>query len=234
MANGNNQNQPIGFRPFSFIDGSLWTGQTRDYPIASGYSTSLFFGDPVTLLANGTIGIATPGSAVIGVFQGVIYTAADGTPIYNDQWAANTVTLGAANAAAKVADSPNIIFDIQVSTAVGGLVDPVALRQNGQVFNNANFGIAVTSFNATAAPNPVTYAANPGAGNTNTGISGYYLDLNSVGNGATLNCKIMGLTPKPGNAYSNGGTASGTLNFNNALVIFNNHILKGGTGTAGV
>lgn len=235
MSYGNNTNAPNGLVPYSYLDGSLWTGQTEEYPIASGYATSLFQGDPVTLLADGTIGIGVAGAAIIGVFQGVTYVNSSGEPIFINFWTGGTVTQGAQNALAKVVADPNVLFDIQVSTATGtpGPVNPVALAQTN-FNNNANFSVTANQFNATVAPNAVTYADNPGAGNTRTGISGYYLDYGSLNTTATLNLKLIRLTPKVGNVLSSGGTASGTINFNNALVLINNHILKGGTGTAGV
>lgn len=238
MSYGNNQNAPIGFKPYCYQNGTLWNGGEREYPIASGYATSLFEGDPVTVLADGTIGICAPGSAMLGVFQGVTYIDTTGQPIFTNFWIGGTATQSAFNATAKVIDDPNVWFDIQISTINNqpGPANPVAINQANQVNKNANFAIATAanSFNPTVAPIAVSYAANPQTGNTSTGISGYFLDYNSIGNGATLNCKIMGLTPVPGNNPSAGGTASGTLNFNNVLVQINNHILKGGTGTAGV
>lgn len=237
MSYGNNQNSPVGFKPVLYQNGALWTGQEGEYHVASGYNTSLFEGDPVTSLANGTIGIGVAGAAIIGVFQGVTYIDTTGQPIYQNFWLANTATQSAVDAIAKVVDDPNVLFDIQISTINNqpGPANPVALAQTN-ITQNANFAVATAanSFNPTVAPNPVSYAANPQGGNTSTGISAYFLDYNTLGNGATLNCKILRLTPTAGNIPSAGGTASGTLNFNNALVLINNHILKGGTGTAGV
>jgi hypothetical protein len=235
MSYGNNQNSPNGFKPYSYENGALWNGAQGEYLITSGYATSLFEGDPVTLLADGTIGIGVAGAGIIGVFQGVTYINAQGEPVFTNWWPAATATQGAVAAVAKVVDDPSVLFDIQVSTDTGtpGPVNPVALAQ-ADIGQNANFSETVNSFNPTVAPNVVTYAANPATGNTRTGISGYYLDYGSLGAGATLSLKILRLTPIPGNVSSAGGTASGTLNFNNALVLINNHVFKGGTGTAGV
>lgn len=238
MSYGNNQNGPVGFKPYCYQNGTLWTGGETEYPILSGYATSIFEGDPVTLLADGTIGIAVAGSAVIGIFQGVTYINSVGEPIFTNWWTGATTTQGSQNAMAKVVDDPNVLFDIQVSTDTGapGPVNPVAVAQT-DINRNANFAIAhatPNTFNPTVAPNAVSYAANPASGNTSTGISGTFLNLGSIADTATLNCKIVRLTPVPGNVVSAGGTASGTLNFNNVLVRLNNHILTGGTGTAGV
>ncbi|HEY3526677.1 MAG TPA: hypothetical protein VGK47_10800 [Nitrososphaeraceae archaeon] len=233
MSYGNNTNAPNGFVPYSYMDGSLWTGQLEEYPIASGYGTCLFEGDPVTLLADGTIGIGVAGSGIIGIFQGVTYTSSTGEPIFTNFWTASTATQGSQNALAKVVADPNVLFDVQVASSSGGTVNPVAIAQT-DINNNANFAVAATSYNPTSAPNAVTYAANPGSGNTTTGISGYYLAHNTLNTTATLSLKLIRLTPKVGNVFSSGGTASGTINFNNVLVLINNHTLKGGTGTAGV
>ena len=64
-----------------------------------------------------------------------------------------------------------------------------------------------------------------GTGNTATGLSGASIDNASEDTTATLNLKILDLTPKPGNVVGS---------FANWLVAWNNHEFKGGTGTAGV
>jgi hypothetical protein len=87
---------------------------------------------------------------------------------------------------------------------------------------NANFALTVNSFDPIAG---VTPAANPAAGNTISGQSGYYLDYSTLAVTATLSLKLIRFTPVPGNI-------AGVV-FNNALVKINNDIYNGGTGTAG-
>lgn len=221
---GTGQNSPKGLHPSVYADGSIWNGQTSEYLILSGYATSLFTGDPVTLLANGTIGIGVAGSAIVGVFAGCKYLNAQGIATFSPYWPASTITQGAVNAIALIVDDPNVLFDIQVSTSAGspGPVAAVSLIQSN-MFENANFSVLVNSFNAVSGITPLP---NPAAGNTATGQSGYYLDYGSLANTATLNLKLIRFTPQPGNVAG--------VNFNNAIVKINNHIYNGGTGTAGV
>lgn len=219
---GNGQNSPKGLVPAIYNDGSIWNGQLTEYLIPSGYATSIFTGDPVSFVNSGTIGIGTIGGAIVGSFQGVKYIDSTGKPQFSAYWPANTVTQGALPATALVCDDPNVLFDIQVASAAGGTVAAPTLVQ-ANMFRNANFGVAVTSYNPISG---VTPAANPGAGSTATGLSGYYLASNTIADTATLNLKLMRFTQKPGNI-------AGVV-FNNALVKINNHYYNGGTGTAGV
>lgn len=203
-------NAPQGLQPRRYLNGATWTQQTNDYPILSGYGTSLFVGDPVTLLNNGTIGIGTAGNAIVGVFMGCRYQDINGNYVFSPYWPASTVTwnpggTGNVNAAGVVADDPNILFDIQCSgtAAITGDVNTIKI---GELNYNYNFHSA--------------------AGSTISGQSGYYLDLASQATTATLNLKLIKLTPAVNNSFG--------LTFNNGLVLINNHIYKGGTGTVGV
>ena len=198
MAYGTNA--PAGLVPVKKLDGSAWTGQLSDYPIASGYGTSIFTGDPVTVLADGTLGIGAAGAAIVGVFRGVQYTAADGSIVNMPNWVAGTVTRGAQVATARVIDDPNVIFTIQETNGSGAAGTPLAATDVGL---NANFAV--------------------GTGNTATGISGASINNTTEDTTATLNLKILGLDPYPGNAVGS---------FANWLVKINNH--RFAAGVAGV
>ena len=68
--------KPYGFQPVNLIGGQVYAGSTRLMPIASGYATSIYYGDVVKRVSNGTIekdtgtGTATP----VGIFLGCTYT----------------------------------------------------------------------------------------------------------------------------------------------------------------
>jgi hypothetical protein len=235
MSYGTNINSPQGFQPSQYQNGALWNGQTTDYPIVSGYATSLFRGDPITWDTNGTIKIGVAGSGIIGIFWGVVYTDTFGIVQFQDYWNANTVTTGALNAIARVIDDANVLYDIAVSNVNNqpGPINAVTVLQT-DLGRNINFAIAsaANSFNALPAGSVgagTTPAANPQGGNTTSGNSGYFLDYNTIGNTATLNCKIMRFTPVPGNGP---GGATGPF-FQNVLAKINNDVYNGGTGTAG-
>ena len=199
MAYGTNA--PNGLRPVKKLDGSAWTGQTNSYPIASAYGTSIFKGDPVTILADGTLGIGVAGAACVGVFWGCQYIpSTGGLPVNSPNWVASTATQNSATALAYVIDDPDVIFSIQETNGAGAAGTPVALADVGL---NANFAV--------------------GTGSTATGNSGASLDNTTENTTATLNLKILGLDPYPGNAVGS---------FANWLVSLQNHRFR--TGVAGV
>jgi hypothetical protein len=167
MAYGTNA--PFGLQPRYMSTGATWNGQTNDYLIASGYATGIFTGDPVTLLADGTIGIGVAGSGIIGIFTGCKYVDSSGNYVFSPRWIASTATQNTLPAIALVADDPGLICDVQ---ADGALI-------TGQLNQNANFAI--------------------GAGSTVSGQSGAYLATASLNTTNTLNLKILKFTPRPGN-----------------------------------
>lgn len=220
-------NAPFGLQARNSLSSATYNGQTTTCFIASGFNTSIFTGDPVIYTANGTILPATGGAAgnegpTLGVFQGCFFRASNGDYVHSPYWPANTATFQNEPAEAFVCTDSNVVFDIQVSTSANATVNTVTLTQ-AMIGENANFNIGPGAF-LPAAPIP----NNPTSGSTISGQSGYYLDLSTLSGagGATLNLKIIGITPNPLNAFG--------IPFNNALVVINNDVLKGGTGTAGI
>lgn len=107
-----NTNAPFGLRPVRHLNGSAV--QTNEYPISSTYTTKLYLGHPVTLNA-GNVEIGTNnGTAHIGVFAGCKYTNAKGDIVFSKHW---TGEAGASNITAQVWDDPQIVFEIQATTA---------------------------------------------------------------------------------------------------------------------
>jgi len=179
MAYGTNA--PNGLVPIKKADGSAWSDALNPYPIASGYNTALFKGDPVTVLSDGTLGIATPGSALVGVFWGCQFTpATGGLPVNSPNWVASATTLGAQVATAYVIDDPDVIFSVQETNGSGAAGAPLALADVGL---NANLAI--------------------GTGNAVTGNSGASINNTTEATTATLDVKIRGLDTFPGNAVGN-------------------------------
>ncbi len=182
-------NAPNGFQPVKKLDGSAWTGATNPYPITSGYGTSLFRGDPVTVLADGTLGIGVAGAACVGVFWGVKYTDSTGTVKFQSYWPAGTTVLTGSTIEAEVIDDPNTIFSIQETNGAGAAGTPLAAADVGL---NINFV--------------------SGTGNTATGNSGYSINNTTENTTDTLNCKIIALDPTPGNVVGNFANWLVTLN----------------------
>jgi len=69
-----NQDAPFGFRAVRMQgSGPSTNGQTQ-YLVANGYATSIFQGDPVEMVAGGTVEVANGvADVVVGVFNGVQY-----------------------------------------------------------------------------------------------------------------------------------------------------------------
>lgn len=198
-----------GLQPVKSQNAATWNSQSNRYYIASGYNTDLFYGDPVYVTGSGTIvrAAAGDGQVIMGVFLGCKYTSVtqsiNGNQVFSPYWPAGTVTFQAQNAEAIVCDDPNTVFSVQSNGAGVAAAD---------LYNNANLAV--------------------GAGSTISGLSGFVLDVASIGNGQTKQLKIVDIAPIPGN---NAGAAA-----NYVWVVLNQGFYKGAvvggtnTGTAGV
>ena len=67
---------PYGLLPVKLLSGSPYSGVTRQYRIASGFATDIFYGDAVKLVTGGTVERDTFDAAMtpIGVFLGCTFT----------------------------------------------------------------------------------------------------------------------------------------------------------------
>ena len=105
-----NTNAPDGFTPaYHIYGGVIRPAQMR---IASGYGSSIFSGDVVTL-SSGYVQQAGATDTPVGVFYGVFYTASDGEPTFSKVWTASTATQGSADAEALVYNDPGIVYEAQ-------------------------------------------------------------------------------------------------------------------------
>jgi hypothetical protein len=183
-------NAPNGFIPVKKLDGSAWTGATNPYQIASTYATALYRGDPVTTLADGTLGVGVAGATCVGVFWGVKYTDSTGVVKFMNYWPGNPGVLTGSTVEALVIDDPNTVFSVQETNASGAAGTPLALADRGL---NINF----------------LYTA----GSTSTGQSAVSINNATEADTNTLNCKILQLDPTPGNAV--GSFANWLVTINN-------------------
>lgn len=165
-----NTNAPRGFIPTRTLGGGT-PQRSSGYKIATGYSSSIFRGDPVkTAGTDRTIALATVGALILGVFDGCSYTAADGSVIYSPYWPASTT---ATNIIAYVYDDPSTIFEIQVDDTAGLIATDVG--QNIDFIS--------------------------GVGSAATGQSAYQADQSTLGSGADIGLKVYALVDRPDNAY---------------------------------
>ena len=185
-------NGPNGLLPANLIGGRVFAGSTRMIPIASGYATSLYFGDPVKFTSDGTLitsGLAYNSAAAetggtLGIFLGCEYTSSGG-PIYGknryQSWAGGTV---AADAVAYICDDPDVVMKAAMiaynasGTPVIGCAPAAALGTN------------LTPM-ATATANTGT-AANL-SGDSNVGLM---LASGNVRRTATAPFRIVGFVPE--------------------------------------
>jgi hypothetical protein len=111
MPNGTST--PFGFRPYRHLLGGT-PNRTREFPIASGYATTLGQGDPVKLLSDGTIAKAAAGDRMVGVFIGVQYVDSSGNAQFTNRWPASAT---GTNIKASVIADPFVTFEVQSNKA---------------------------------------------------------------------------------------------------------------------
>lgn len=155
---------PYGMVPVNLIGGRVFAGSTRMLPIASNYATSIFFGDVVKCVNDGTIAKDTGTATLtpIGIFMGVTYMDATYGPTFRQMYTANTVPPNSTLSIAYICDDPYAVFKIQGSAAM----------TQTMLFNNA--GVV------------------QGAGVTTSGNSGVTLDVSTVATTNTLPLRIIG------------------------------------------
>jgi hypothetical protein len=188
MAYGTNA--PFGLKPFRRADGTPWNdAMSNPYTIASGYGTAIGYGDPVTTLADGTIGIGVAGAACRGIFMGCKYYNSLGEYVFSRNWVASTTVKTGTTVEALVCDDPNIVMTVQETDASGNAGTALALADIGL---NINFRVGTPD----------------ALGNSTTSINNA-----SEATGATLNLKILGLDPTVGNQV--GDYANWLVTWNN-------------------
>jgi hypothetical protein len=120
---------PYGLVPVKLLSGSPFVGVTRHFKIASGYATSIFHGDAVTLVTGGTVERDTFDAAMtpVGVFLGCTYTDPDFGKVFKQYYPASTV---ANDIEAYVADATDLLFKVAVVSS-GTTIGDLALTDIG-------------------------------------------------------------------------------------------------------
>ena len=112
---------PNGAEPVNTLSASgSYTGKVRHIKIASGYSTAIFYGDFVKLVAAGTLEKAAVTTSVVagtvGIFVGCSYTDPSTNQMtFNQQFPASTA---ASDIMAYVVDDPKLVFKMQADEAI--------------------------------------------------------------------------------------------------------------------
>ena len=142
-----NTDQPYGLRAVRTLSGGVVS--TNEYTIASGYAANIFSGDPVKLVAAGTLEIAAGAvTNAIGVFAGCSYVNADGEQVFKKYWPTGTV---ATNIKVSVYDDPDIIFAIQSDATGVALADVGAHADWEIVAGDVTVGVSKTNLDASTA-----------------------------------------------------------------------------------
>jgi hypothetical protein len=121
---------PYGLVPVKLLSGSPFVGVTRHFKIASGYDTSIFYGDAVKLVTGGTVERDAYDAAMtpVGVFLGCTYTDPNlGYKVWRQSYPASTV---ASDIEALVADGTDLLFKVAVVSS-GTTIGDLALTDIG-------------------------------------------------------------------------------------------------------
>jgi hypothetical protein len=183
-----------GFRPIG-IEGRGYNGQLTPFWIAKNYGTSIFNGDPVMAVADGTIEVINSVvdmnlGNMVGVFMGCQYEDSTGTPTWNQYYPASQNVDGII---AYIAGT-DPLTTYQAKFSASG-VDGTQVR----AAIGFNFDIDVTD-----------------VGDTTTGNSGYALETVGAAE-TTANFRLVGLTNTDGG--DSPSTASATTTYTHGIVI---------------
>ena len=176
---------PYGFLPNTLEGFQVYAGATRYLPIASGYAKNIGYGDPVSLLADGTIARVDSSTGAktawainpIGIFLGCSYTSPTlKYKVFSQYWPTGT---SASDAVAIVADDPQILMKVNLTNAgtayTSGAATLADVGQNIGYFIPTNSGSIVDGVN------------------TATGNSAISVDLASKNTTATLPLRIVSM-----------------------------------------
>ena len=157
---------PYGLKPVNLIGGQVFAGATRLMEIASGYATSIFYGDLVKRVSTGTIELdnGTATATPCGVFLGVQFTNGSTGQVQQQQFypASQSIKSGT-KIFAVVADDPDTLFQVAVvsgTTVITG-VGITAIGNNASLVQNAgstttgNSAVAILDSTATTSSRPI-------------------------------------------------------------------------------
>jgi len=145
---------PYGLKPVNLIGGQVFAGATRLMQIASGYATSIFYGDLVKRISDGTIekDVGTSTATPCGIFLGCSFTNASTGQIQQQQfYPASQQVKSGTQIFAVVADDPDTLFQVvscSGTTVVAGMGisaigNNIALIQNAGSATTGNSAVAI-------------------------------------------------------------------------------------------
>jgi len=206
-----NTNTPFGFAQYQGGAGGAPTFAQTARRIASGNTTPIYFGDPVMPVvgtANGYITQGSPGTTTLaGVFVGCQYVSvSQKRTVWSNYWPGSDAN---GDVIAYVIDDPNARFVVMGNSTTFNISGTLSTYTSSPIGKYAQFAI--------------------GSGNSNTGISGAY--LNSVGTTVTFPFVVVDLITAPPGANGTDPTTA----YNHVVVGFNNEWLRSnGAGPTGI
>lgn len=182
---------PYGLKPINLIGGQVFAGATRQLPIATSYTTSIFYGDVVTLVAGGTIEVSplaadtSPLAGVVGVFLGCSYTNPTTKQItYSQYWPGIS---GASNIVAYISDDPDQLYK--------------AVNVAGTTSDNTSSGLLPAYLGQTVVGSNCRLVLNTGSTVTGDSKSGIYTAAGATA--SSLPLRIVDVVPDTANASGN-------------------------------
>jgi hypothetical protein len=182
---------PYGLKPINLIGGQVFSGSTRNIPIASGYNTNIFNGDIVTLVAGGTVAKSalaaetSPVAGLVGVFLGCSYTnPSTKQKVFAQYWPAGTV---ASDAVAVVCDDPDTLFKVVLVA--------------GTTADNVTSGLLPAYLGQTVVGSNVQFVQN--AGSTTTGDSKVAVYTAAGATTSSLPARVVDVVPDTANSSGN-------------------------------
>lgn len=199
---------PYGLKPVNLIGGQVFAGATRQLPIAATYTTPIFNGDVVTLVAGGTIEASplaadtSPLAGVVGVFVGCSYTnPTNGQLTFSQYWPGIS---GASNIVAFIADDPDQLYKV-VNVA-------------GTTTDSTSSGLLPAYLGQTMVGSNARLVLNTGS--TLTGDS--KVAIYSAAGGTTSSLPIRIISAVPDTANSSGNFCEFIVKFNFGYHSYNN------------
>jgi len=182
--------RPYGLKPINLIGGQVFAGATRQIAIASGYNTSIFYGDVVKLVSGGTIekDTGTTTATPVGVFLGCSYVNAQGQVIFSQYFPANTTAPTGTLIQAFVADDPDQLYKVVLVA--------------GTTADNTSSGLAPTFLGRTVIGSNAQLVQNSGVVASGDSRVGIYTAAGATTTD-TLPIRIIDVVPDTANSSGN-------------------------------
>ena len=181
---------PYGLKPINLIGGQVFAGATRQLVIASGYATSIFYGDVVKLASTGTIqkDTGTTTATPVGVFLGCSYVNSVGQVVFQQYFPASTTAPTGTVITAYVSDDPDQLFK--------------AVLVTGTTADDATSGLLPAYLSRTVIGSNLEMVQNTGSTVTGDSKVGVYSAAGATTT-ATLPIRVIDVVPDTANSSGN-------------------------------